>query len=90
MDPDLDALRAQLARLATHAHAWPFESSSSDSQDSAMSVGTDSATLPQLALPLHSRRLLVARRLHLWFFSPRVLLHLACQPACAAWLATLS
>ena len=34
-----------------------------------MSVGTDSgATLPQLALPLHSRRFLVARRLHLWFF----------------------
>ena len=56
-----------LARSAMHAHAWQDEDSSTDSQDSTMSVGTDSTTLPQLALPLQSRRFLVMNRMHLWF-----------------------
>ena len=55
------------ARSAMHAHAWQDDASSTDSQDSTMSVGTDGATLPQLALPLQSRRFLVMNRMHLWF-----------------------
>ena len=65
MDPsDMYVLRA---RSAMHAHAWQDDASSTDSQDSTMSVGADSATLPQLALPLQSRRFLVMNRLRLWF-----------------------
>ena len=64
---DLGALQASLARSAMRAHAWQEDPSSSDSQDSTMSVGMDGTTLPQLALPLQSRRFLVMNRLRLWF-----------------------
>ena len=60
-------MQVLLARSAMHAHAWQDDNSSTDSQDSTMSVGTDGTTLPQLALPLQSRRFLVMNRMHLWF-----------------------
>ena len=67
MDPNAEALHARLACSAMHAHAWPSDVSSTSSQDSTMSVCAASSTLPQLALPWHSSRFLVTRRLHLWF-----------------------
>ena len=66
-DMDPSDMHVMLARSAMHAHAWQDDDSSTDSQDSTMSVGTNSATLPQLALPLQSRRFLVMNRMHLWF-----------------------
>ena len=60
-------MQVLFARSAMHAHAWQDDDSSTDSQDSTMSVGTDGTTLPQLALPLQSRRFLVMNRMHLWF-----------------------